>query len=225
MLTYFFSSSSSHTQASRSKWLVGSSRRSIKGLRNRALKNKGITQMSQITLVHTKKNRHSKTSRNQKYASDSFCHCTAALQITAQHLHYHSAFYCIIFQQVLVSMDLTQVSVTPQWTPTLHWSIIRLVCIYLASATRILQPPLKSLSFFCCIDAVKPRPCRIRDARTSALSASSSSSRSYSSISFSHSANKQMRGKDLILRGNLFACIINTKNTPKHLFLNWNIPP
>ncbi len=57
-----------------------------------------------------------------------------------------------------------------------------------ARATRILQPPLKSLSCFFCIALVKPRPLRIREALISALSASSSSKRSYNSISFSHSA-------------------------------------
>lgn len=62
------------------------------------------------------------------------------------------------------------------------------LCLYLARATRILHPPLKSFSFFCCIAALKPKPWRIREARISALSASSSSRRSYSSISFSHSA-------------------------------------
>lgn len=67
-------------------------------------------------------------------------------------------------------------------------------CVYLARATRILHPPLKSFSFFCCIAVLKPKPWRIREARISALSASSSSRRSYSSISFSHSAVYKKKG-------------------------------
>lgn len=62
---------------------------------------------------------------------------------------------------------------------------------HLARATLIRQPPLKSFSFFLCMAGVNPKPWRIREARASALSASSSSRRSYNSKSFSHSAERE----------------------------------
>lgn len=135
--TYDLSSSSNHTQASRSKWLVGSSSSSMKGLMNKALQ------------------------RRQTAVRFKFM---GKLVLT----HDHSNKCCERRVWLL-----------------LNGTVLRL---YLARATRILHPPLKSFSFFCCISAVNPKPWRIREARISALSASSSSRRSYSSISFSHSA-------------------------------------
>lgn len=72
---------------------------------------------------------------------------------------------------------------------------------HLARATLIRQPPLKSFSFFLCMAGVNPKPWRIREARASALSASSSSRRSYNSKSFSHSAEREPASQHLCLQG------------------------
>lgn len=149
MWSYDLSSSSNHTQASRSKWFVGSSSNNMKGLIKRAL------------------------SKNKR----------------CWFLVFDQQYYWL---KTHFKADQIKGLLLEHWA-TLDDQVGNTCNLYLARATRILHPPLKSFSFFCCIALLKPKPWRIREARTSALSASSSSKRSYSSISFSHSAMKRKR--------------------------------
>lgn len=113
--------------------------------------------------------------------------------------HFLETLCCLLLVTITKYFDLLNFKNIDERTRVLSLSslyvVIQVFRPHLARATRILQPPLKSFIFFCCMALLKPRPWRIREARTSALSASSSSRRSYSSISFSHSAMQGMREK------------------------------